>query len=165
MENPFDKYAIHNKPSIIKFDMKLSSGKLYAENSSDIESKIKLQLLVDAFIPFGINTIKSLDFNLYAMNNRSDTPSDAMYLKPVSGVQFNVDESRMSDNHLIKPHNGVYNLDYTFDIDSPFVGANFDLLGVNIVVNRQSLKDGSITKENIFTTVIPAYYLEEKNNE
>lgn len=165
MENPFDKYATYNNPSIVKFNLKLLKGNFYAETSTSSDAQINLKMLVDTYIPFGTNTIESLDFNLYAINNRSDTPSKTFNLNPIVGVKVNVNELISDDKLKIRSENGVYKLDYIFKFTSPFVGTNFDLLGVNIVINRQSLRDDSpVKKENIYTTVIPIYYLDSDIN-
>lgn len=165
MENPFDKFTVYEEPSVVKFDINLLQGKLYTE--FDDTSKIKLRLRVDTYIPFGGHTIKSLDFNLYAMNDRSDVanPNGLTFLKPIAGVKTNVSEARASKNLSLKSENGVFKLDYTFELISPFIGTNFNLLGVNIVTNNESMKDGEIIKKNIYTTVIPTYYLEGDINE
>lgn len=165
MENPFDKYTVYYEPSVVKFDIKLLQGRLYTKPSND--SKIKLNLIADTYIPFGGHTIQSLDFNLYAMNDRSDAPNSNGFglLKPIVGLKTNVSEIRTSNNLKLRSENGVFKLNYTFELFSPFIKSNFNLLGVNIVTNNESMKDGKITKKSIYTTVIPTYYLEGNINE
>ena len=165
MENPFDKYTVYYEPSVVKFDIKLLKGSLYTKSSND--SKIKLNIIADTYIPYVGHTIKSLDFNLYVLNDRSDisNPNELNPLKPIVGLKTNVSEIRASDDLKLQSENGVFKLNYTFELSSPFVGSNFNLLGVNIVTNNESMKDGKITKKNIYTTVIPTYYLEGNNNE
>lgn len=165
MENPFDKFTVYKSPSVVKFDIKLLKGELY--DDSDTDSKIKINLNIDTYIPYETGIIQSLDFNLYAMNDRSDVanPNGLTLLKPIAGVKTNVSEVRASENLSLKSENGVFKLDYTFELISPFIGTNFNLLGVNIVTNNESMKDGEIIKKNIYTTVIPTYYLEGGINE
>ncbi|ALB29235.1 hypothetical protein [Companilactobacillus heilongjiangensis] len=165
MENPFDKYAILNDPSVVKFDIKLVNGKLNVESTDD--SNVKLNLTADIYIPFGGHTIKSLDFNLYTMNDKLDTENsnDTTYLKPIMGLKTNVSRIRKSNNLKLRSENGIFKLNYNFEFTSPFIGTDFNLLGINIVTNNESMKNGEITKKNIFTTVIPTYYLEGDSDE
>ena len=161
MKNPFDKYTVNYDACITKFEIKLLEGEIYTSDNDN--SKIKINLKVDTYIPMGTNIIQSLDFNLYAMNNRSDTPSPDGFerIKPAAGIKANVNELINSDNPKLQSNNGVFQWDHTFELKSPFIGTNFNLLGVNIVINRESLKDGEMSRENLFSTVIPAYYLQQ----
>ncbi|AYE38438.2 hypothetical protein D1B17_07215 [Companilactobacillus zhachilii] len=163
MNNPFDKYAVYEEPSVVKFNIKLLQGKIY--DDVDSSAKIKINLKVDTYIPYGTNTIQSLDFNLYAMNDRSDTPSNnGMNLKPAAGIKANVNELIHTENKKLNSDYSVFRLDHTFELISPFNGTNYNLLGVNVVINRESLRDGSISKEYIYTTVVPTSYLHEDSN-
>jgi len=166
MENPFNKYVALKNPSIVKFNIELTKGHLYPNHSNNLHNNIEIRIIVDTYIPYGTNIMESLDFNLYAMNDRSDVPDTEFNIQPVIGVKANVNDLIDNDKKKLESTNGVYKLDYTFKLESPFPGTNFNLLGVNIVVNRQSLRDGDITKENIYTTVIPTTYLDgDKENE
>lgn len=160
MENPFDKYTIYEEPSVIKFDIKLLQGNLYSDISDD--SNIKLNLKADTYIPYSSHLINSLDFNLYALNDRSDVanPNGLTFLKPIAGLKTDVNQARASNNLQLKSKNNVFKLDYTFELISPLLGTNFNLLGINIVAINESEKNGELIKKNIYTTVIPTYYLE-----
>jgi len=74
MENPFNKYVALKNPSIVKFNIELTKGHLYPNHSNNLHNNIEIRIIVDTYIPYGTNIMESLDFNLYAMNDRSDVP-------------------------------------------------------------------------------------------
>lgn len=162
MENPFDKFVVYKKPSVVKFDIKLLKGELY--DDSDTDSKIKINLNIDTYIPYETGIIQSLDFNLYAMNDRSDVPSSdgIIHMEPAAGIKVNVNELIKSKDPSFDSHYNIFQLNHDFEFVSPFIGTNYNLLGVNVVINRTPDINFPIAKESIYTTVVPTYYLSEE---